>query len=82
MYVELDTDKESERFKNFKKGVKRKEFHKRFIKTCRHFKKLEDLIENKFYDCSAQFDGYFCRSKSSLIATVLKDGKQQRLRYF
>jgi hypothetical protein len=81
LYQKLDREKESERFNNLK-GVERKEFHKRVIKTCRRFEKLQDLIENKYYDCRTQFDEYFCRSKSCLIATVLKDGKQQRFRYF
>jgi hypothetical protein len=41
------------------KGVERKEDHKRFIENLNHFEKLEDLIENKYYDCSTQNKDYY-----------------------
>ncbi len=68
--------------KNLKNGVEKEEDHKRFIKTSRCFGKLEELIENKYHDCINQFDIEFGRSNFFLIATVLKDGKQQRFTYF
>ncbi len=82
IYVALDTNKESERITNLKNVVEKNEDSKRFIKTLRRFGKLQELIENKNHDCITQFDIEFCRSKTFLIATVLKDGKQQRFRYF
>jgi hypothetical protein len=52
LYQEFDKEKEPERFRNLKKGVERKEFHRRVIETCRHFEKLQEFIENKYHDCS------------------------------
>ena len=48
--------------KNLKNGVEKEEDHKRFIKTLRRFGKLEKLIENKYHECTTQFDIDFGRS--------------------
>jgi hypothetical protein len=77
LYQELDKEKESERMKFFEDGVEM-----RFIDTMRHFVKLRELIKNKYHDCIIQFDVEYCRVNPFFIATVLKDGKQQRFRYF
>ncbi len=67
---------------NLKNGVEKEKDHKRFIQTLRRFGKIQELIENKYHDCITQYDLEFCRSKTFLIATVLKGGKQQHFRYF
>ncbi len=81
LYERLDTNKELERTTNLK-GEEKKEHHKRFIENLNHFETLEGLIEKKSNDCITQFENDFCRTKPFLAATVLKEGKYQRFRYF
>ena len=79
LYQKLDTEKESERTKKLK-GKERKEDNKIFRENIKHFKKLDDLIKNKYYDYSIQC--YLCRTKPFIIVTVLKDGEYKCFRYF
>ena len=72
LYKKLDTEKESERTKKLK-GKERKEDNKIFRENIKHFKKLDDLIKNKYYDYSIQC--YLCRTKPFIIVTVSKDDK-------
>ena len=79
LYKKLDTEKESERTKKLK-GKERKEDNKIFRENINHFKKLEDLIKNKYYAYSIQFS--LCRTKPFIIVTVSKDDKYKCFRYF
>ncbi len=67
---------------NLKNGLEKEEDFNKFIETLCCFGKLQELIENKYHDYITQFYIEFYRSTPFLIATVSKDGKQQRFRYF
>ena len=81
LYKKLDTEKESERRLNLN-DEEREEYIIRVHKTYKHFDKLEDSVENKYYDNIRSITLDFCRTKPCIIFEILIDSEYKRFRYF
>jgi hypothetical protein len=83
LYKELDRKKKSKRTFNLN-YEEREEYIIRVQKTDKHFDKLEDLVNNKYYDNirSITFKLDCCRLKPCIIFEILIDGEYKRFRYF
>ena len=81
LYEELDTQKESERTLNLN-DEEREEYIIRVRKTYKNFDKLEDSVENKYYDNIRSITLDFCRTKPCIIVEILIDSEYKRFRYF
>ena len=81
LYEKLDKNKESERTFNLN-DEEREEYILRVQKTDKHFDKLEDLVNNKYYDNIRSITLDCCRTKPCIIFEILIDGEYKRFRYF
>ena len=78
LYEKLDENKESERTFNLK-DEEREEYIIRYWKTDKHFDKLEDLVNNKYYDNIKSITIDCCRTKPCIIFEILIDSEYKRL---